>query len=360
LDERFSELTVIQPPWLAADRLPYLSDSIDLVLTDARSKSGGGDEARRVARNGVVSARQDDGSMDFSIEWLRGADFRQPSVSIVIPTCDGADLLEPCLSGLVDTVPRHLQAEFIVVDDGSTDETSSVVARWSSADDRVRLVRNAENLGFVDSCNRGAAEADGEALVFLNNDTLPIHGWLQPLIRTLFQDEGIGAVGGMLVYPNGTLQEAGAVVFSDGTGANFGKHDPEPDRPRYRFLRDVDYCSAALLTTRRATFERLAGFDTLFRPGYYEETDYCFRLREAGLRTVYQPESIIVHVEGATSGTDSFPREPKGHQAPNRVKFCERWSDALRSHPSRPTRFDEATWNQLGRHRPTMAKRSAG
>jgi GT2 family glycosyltransferase len=298
--------------------------------------------------------------MDFSIEWLRGADFRQPSVSIVIPTCDGADLLEPCLSGLVDTVPRHLQAEFIVVDDGSTDETSSVVARWSSADDRVRLVRNAENLGFVDSCNRGAAEADGEALVFLNNDTLPIHGWLQPLIRTLFQDEGIGAVGGMLVYPNGTLQEAGAVVFSDGTGANFGKHDPEPDRPRYRFLRDVDYCSAALLTTRRATFERLAGFDTLFRPGYYEETDYCFRLREAGLRTVYQPESIIVHVEGATSGTDSFPREPKGHQAPNRVKFCERWSDALRSHPSRPTRFDEATWNQLGRHRPTMAKRSAG
>ena len=360
LAERFSELTVIQPPAADADRLPYLADSIDLVVTGADTDGRSLDEARRVARNGIVSARQDHGSVELSIEWLRSAEASPPSVSIVIPTYNGADLLEPCLAGLVETVPRHLEVELIVIDDGSTDETSGVIARWSDADERVRSVRNAENVGFLDSCNRGAGEATGEALVFINNDTLPIHGWLEPLIRTLFQSEGVGAVGGMLVYPDGTLQEAGAVVFSDGTGANLGKHDPEPDRPRYRFVRDVDYCSAALLATRRATFEQLAGFDTLFRPGYYEETDYCFRARATGLRTVYQPESIVVHIEGATSGTDAAPREPKRHQELNRVRFIERWSDALRRQPSRPTGFDEATWNQLVNHRPYMARRSTG
>jgi hypothetical protein len=120
--------------------------------------------------------------------------------------------------------------------------------------------------GFIASCNRGATEASGEILIFLNNDTLPMPGWLPSLLRVLHDNPDAGAVGGKLVYPDGTLQEAGGVIFSDGSGCNFGKHDPSANAPLYSFLREVDYCSAALLATRRALFLELGGFDRRFQP----------------------------------------------------------------------------------------------
>jgi GT2 family glycosyltransferase len=353
LVSRFDELTVIEP-LVESSRLPYLADSIDLVVTAANQEQSHREEARRVAQHGLVCAREARGSLDFTVDWLKDASRRLPVVSIVIPTYDAVDLLEPCLAALAETLPEHLEAEVLVVDDGSSDGTATLISRWSELDDRVRHLRSEENRGFVASCNRAASEAEGEVLVFLNNDTIPMYGWLDPLIGTLLDRPDAGAVGGMLVYPNGTLQEAGAIVFSDGSGANFGKYDTRLDRPTYQFLREVDYCSGALLATRREVFAELGGFDALFEPCYYEDTDYCFRVRAAGLRTYYQPESVIVHLEGASSGTEAVPRGPKKYQDRNRLKFKQRWADVLRSQPSPPKIFDEAVWNQLARHRPPV------
>ena len=228
------------------------------------------------------------------------------SSSIIIPTYDGWDQLELCLAALDETLPEAFDGEVIVVDDGSREETRAVLERREAGASRLNLkvVRNEENCGFTESCNRGAAVAQGDMLVFLNDDTLPQMGWLSSLLRTFREHPDVGAVGGKLLYPDGSLQEAGNVVFTDGSGANFGRGDYCADDPLYSYVREVDYCSAALLATPRQLFEKIGGFDERYSPAYYEDTDYCFAVRKQGLRVLYQPESVVVHTEGATGGTD--------------------------------------------------------
>ena len=174
------------------------------------------------------------------------------------------------------------------MDDASSDETPAILDRWSDQDFQIQVLRNPKNSGFVASCNRGAAAANGDVLVFLNNDTLPQPGWLHPLLKTLQDESAAGAVSGKLLYPDGRLQEAGGVVFSDGTACNFGRNEPA-GTPLFNFLREVDYGSGALLATWRDLFTDLGGFDTRFEPAYYEDTDYCFAVRSKGYRVYYQP-----------------------------------------------------------------------
>ena len=107
-----------------------------------------------------------------------------------------------------------------------------------------------------------------------------------------------------MLYPDGRLQEAGGIVFADGSRWNYGRFDAADD-PRYAFVREVDYCSGAAIAVPRALFARLGGFDTRYTPAYYEDTDLAFAVRAAGLRVLYQPASRVVHMEGATSGTDT-------------------------------------------------------
>ena len=148
------------------------------------------------------------------------------------------------------------------------------------------------------------------------------------------------------MYPDGSLQEAGGVLFSDGSACNFGKHDKAANAALYNFLREVDYCSGALLATRRELFTEAGGFDTRFEPAYYEDTDYCFGLRQKGYRVYYQPESVIVHFEGASSGTD-VNAGVKSYQAVNRTKFVAKWGEELKHQPSAPAQYDFATMQSL-------------
>jgi GT2 family glycosyltransferase len=284
------------------------------------------------------------------IEWLTGQ-VNEPSLpvtTIVIPVYNKVSYTQNCLEQLSTTLPHDFNGEIIVVDDASSDETPAVLEHWAEVDGRIKILRNAENVGFITSCNRGAEAAQGDVLIFLNNDTLPLSGWLPPLLRIFRDKPEAGAVGGKLVYPDGTLQEAGGVIFSDGSGCNFGKHDKAANAPLYNFMREVDYCSGALLATRRALFMELGGFDTRFKPAYYEDTDYCFSLREKGYRVYYQPETVIVHFEGASSGTD-IKTGVKSYQAVNRTKFIEKWREVLKHHYPAPDQFDAATLHTLSR-----------
>jgi len=145
------------------------------------------------------------------------------------------------------------------------------------------------------------------------------------------------------VYPDGRLQEAGGLVFRDGSAAKFGYGDPDPDAPMYTFLRETDYVSGALLATPRELFQTLGGLDVAFGFGFYEDTDYCFRVRRAGRLVLYQPRSVIVHVEGATTGRDPSVG-PKRSQVVNEALFRERWADVLRSRPHRPMTARPEDW----------------
>jgi GT2 family glycosyltransferase len=146
-------------------------------------------------------------------------------------------------------------------------------------------------------------------------------------------------VGGKLIYPDGRLQEAGNLVFSDGSAANVGRDDIVPEGPLYSYVRDVDYCSGALLATPRKLFAEIGGFDKRYEPGYYEDTDYCFEVRSRGLRVIYQPESMVIHMEGATGGTD-LTSGAKRFQVVNHAKFARKWKTMLEQQPKRPAHLD--------------------
>lgn len=253
----------------------------------------------------------------------------QPRASIIVPVYNQLEVTLRCLESLA-AAGDTTTFEVIVVDDCSSDDTPQVLPGL----DGLRYHRNAQNLGFIGACNAGAELARGEFLVFLNNDTIVQPGWLDALLDTFVSHPDTGLAGSKLVYPDGRLQEAGGILFADGSGWNYGRFD-DPSHPRFNFVREVDYCSGAAIALRRELFTAIGGFDAHYAPAYYEDADLAMQVRQRGLKVRYQPASIVVHLEGITSGTD-LTQGVKAYQVSNQVKFLERWREVLaRSHPPR-------------------------
>nr|WP_294517718.1 methyltransferase domain-containing protein [uncultured Rhodopila sp.] len=246
----------------------------------------------------------------------------EPVVSIIIPTFGQVDYTLRCLGSISRTPPR-LPFEIIVVDDASGDAR----VKELGAVNNLRLVLREKNRGFLRSCNEAAELARGELVMFLNNDTVVMPGAIDALAELLLARPDIGLAGARLMYPDGLQQEAGGIVWCDGSAWNYGNRD-DPAKPEYNYIRDVDYVSGAAIMLRREIWQQLGGFDELFLPAYYEDTDLAFRLRAAGLRVVYQPEAVIVHYEGVSHGTDTSSGI-KAFQVTNAEKMVTRWRETL-------------------------------
>lgn len=265
-------------------------------------------------------------------------------VSIIIPVHNHIGATIRCLLSIAKAKDVS-QYQIIVADDASNDETSDVLGQIIP----IRYLRSEDNIGFIRTCNRAAKTANGKYLVFLNNDTVVQDGWLDNILETFTDFPDTGLVGSKLVYPDGRLQEAGGIIWKDGTGRNYGWGN-DPRKPEYNYLREVDYCSGASMMIPRALWEQLGGFDERFVPAYYEDVDLAFRVREAGYKVYFQPGSEVIHFEGLSSGTD-LGSGVKKHQETNRLKFEQKWKDVLSHHEDKASSDEHVFRNRYTRTR---------
>lgn len=253
-----------------------------------------------------------------------------PVASILVPSQDNPEMLTDCLSSIARTIDGVATPYEVIVlfQQMSVQSVQAFLSRVRG----VHKLHSRLNLGFGGGNNFAARHAKGKYLVFLNDDTIAREGWLQSLLAAIEGDQSVGAVGSRILFPDGRLQESGAIVWSDGSCYPLGRGSA-PGSLAYSYVRDVDYASANGLLVRRDTFERAGGFDARFFPGYYEDVDLCLTIRHVlGQRVVYEPRSVILHRESATSNRDPgfktflFQR--------HRALLNEKWATVLASYPT--------------------------
>jgi O-antigen biosynthesis protein len=244
-----------------------------------------------------------------------------PAVSFILVLHNGAHLSLFSLESVIANADASY--ELIVVDNASSDETGLMLARLQGA----RIIRNETNVGFGPACMQAAALAAGEYLCFFNNDALLSPQAISAALAN-FGNASVGAVGGKVLLANGALQEAGNIVWSDGSALGYGRGD-DPQSPQYDFRRPVDYCSAVFLVTPRRLFAKLGGFSSEFAPAYYEDADYCMTLWQRGFQVIYEPLAVVRHYESATSGGNEFAQ---ARMAEHREKFLHKWNAVLPRH----------------------------
>ena len=256
---------------------------------------------------------------------------KNPKISILVLCYNKLEYTEKCLRSVFENT-KYDNFEVIVVDNASVDDTPGYLETYGKL---IKYVHSKKNLGFVGGNNLGAQFAEGDFLVFLNNDTEVQHNWLTHLYNTFVYYPNAGAAGSMLIYPDGKLQEAGSVIFQDMSGWNYGRKG-DPLDSKFNFVREVDYCSGAALMVKKELFIKLNGFDERYSPAYCEDTDLCFGIRKLGYKVYYNPLSKVVHHEGATAGTD-LNSGFKRYQVINAEKFKEKWAEELKlQYPNDP------------------------
>lgn len=209
-------------------------------------------------------------------------------LSIIIPAWNGDQFILDCLKSLCQTIPDN--AEIIVIDNGSTDQTSILAASIP----RVRLIRNEVNLGFSAAINQGLVAAIGDILFLLNQDTVAHAGWFAPIQQRFQQDARLGIVGCKLLYPDGTLQHAGGQLLEPSW---LSEHVTE------KFDGSLDFVTGAAFAIRRACYQEIGLFDIGYYPAYYEDVDYCLRTQLKGWRIACELSAQFTHFESQSRGT---------------------------------------------------------
>ncbi|MBI5586988.1 MAG: glycosyltransferase family 2 protein [Deltaproteobacteria bacterium] len=244
--------------------------------------------------------------------------FEAPVVSILLVTYNRAEYTFQCL----ETVKAHSDVpyEVIIVDNASADQTRALLDRVKN----ITVLKNDENAGFLKACNQGVKQAKGKHILFLNNDTQVGPRWLTELVSTMETYPDCGAVGAKMIMPDGRLQEAGSIIWRDGSTTCYGR-GANPFAPEFSHVREVDYCGGACLLVRKDLFFELGGFDERYAPAYYEESDLCLGIRRRGRKVVFQPDVSVIHYE---YGSGSFKKALKIART-NQGKFLEKWRKSL-------------------------------
>jgi GT2 family glycosyltransferase len=259
-----------------------------------------------------------------------------PKVSIILPTRDRLELLEPCVDSVLRAAPAYAgETELIIVDNDSVEEATKAYFRRIGGTRGVRVLPHGGKFNWSAINNRAAQAATGEILVFLNNDTLVLApDWCGEMVAVALRPE-VGAVGARLLYQDGTLQHAGVVLGVDGVAGHEAVGEPTVTGGyfgRTHLLRSVTAVTGACLATRRQLFQQLGGFDELHLKVAFNDVDYCMRVREAGLRVVYTPYAVLYHLESKSRGRELTPAQQARHRS-EAVAFRARWGDRVATDP---------------------------
>jgi GT2 family glycosyltransferase len=206
--------------------------------------------------------------------------------SIIIPVWNGASVVEDCLTAVFDQSGPDL-FEVICVDNASGDDSA---ARIERAFPQVRLIHQLVNLGFAGGVNAGMEAARGDFFVLLNQDCIVQAGWLHELVAVLQAQPRYGIAGSTIYNADGTLNHTGAVVRRPDA---VGLHLTETGNTA---VKSVDFLTGAAFALPRQTWDLVGRFDEGFYPGYYEDSDYCYRARHKGLESAWVPASHVRHL----------------------------------------------------------------
>jgi len=221
-------------------------------------------------------------SKQYPVQEMRGGvSTESRSASIVIPTFNGASRIRNCLDSLV-TQTTGRDVEILVVDDGSTDNTASVVSTYSS----VRLITQA-NAGPAAARNRGALEALGKILLFTDDDCVPMPDWLEAMLEP-FKDPGmVGAKGVYRTHQKSLAARFVQIEYED----------------KYRLmagLANIDFIDTYSAAFRRERFLEMTGYDTSFPVACAEDVELSYRMSARGWKMKFVPAAIVYHTHPGT------------------------------------------------------------
>jgi glycosyltransferase involved in cell wall biosynthesis/GT2 family glycosyltransferase/tetratricopeptide (TPR) repeat protein len=237
-----------------------------------------------------------------------------PKVSVIIPVCNGLEYTKEAIGSL--RAEAGCEFELIVVDNASTDGT----ADWLKGQTDIRTITNSANLGFAAACNRGAREAAGEYIVFLNNDTVSLDGWLAKMVEFADDHRDAAIVGAKLLYPGTRVLQHAWIDFDASGIPDHVFRGTSADDPRIQTARQVPMVTGACMLVRKGVFRELGGFDEAYVNGV-EDIDLCFAAREKGYKVYYCPSSVLYHHEGKTEGRFANVRH-------NLDRFFTKWQRA--------------------------------
>ena len=252
-----------------------------------------------------------------------------PKVSIVIPSKDHPELIGPCLASIY-AFTKYPNFEVIVVDTGTTDSSAKQIL----VSHPVRLVKFSRPFNFSEACNVGARAATGDIFVFLNNDTTVVSPeWLHHFVFHLSVSD-VGAVGPLLLFPDGTIQHAGTVLGPRGT-ADHVLRGSSPESDGYAGSlsspREVSALTGACLAIRRDTFDSVDGWSEFYMT-HYQDVDLCLQLRNRGLRCIFTPDVRLVHHESPSRGSR--------YDLLDRMLLIDSWQDVIeKGDPAYPRAF---------------------
>lgn len=297
----------------------YESDSIETLeaLTRIILQSRGGQQGidRHETTLDLLS--------DVKKELSRFDDSGNSIISIIIPAHGNIIYTIACIKSIL-TWPPSCPFEILVAGDCRADAGALLIRSLGGI---VRLIDTESHKGFVASCNMVADKAASPYLLFLNSGTIVLPESISALLELAQSENRTAIVGPKLLNLDGSLQEAGAICWNDGSTCKFGR-GADPQAPPYNYVREVDYVSHAALFIRGEVWREAGGFDDIYSLGHYADADLAFKVRSRGHTVSYHPASQFIHLEDVVHGRELSP-SAKEQYTENSKKFYGRWATSL-------------------------------